>query len=167
MRKLIIFGTYHEVTGLRNFRKNVIDPDYKTIIEALKQVHEVDFIFEEATGFGPSVASEVAVGRYLDIDSESTEQALSLFSEDSENQFLPEILGKSRLQQTATKLGLTVQNWREQCWVAKIKAQQFKTGLVICGVVHSLSIAFRLQSEGFEVEAYCYEPIERLFNSYV
>ncbi len=109
----------------------------------------------------------MATGRYLDIDSETTEQALSLFSEDSETHFLPEILGKSRLQQTATKLGLTVQNWRERCWVTKMKAQQFKTGLVICGVVHSLSIAFRLQEEGFDVAAYCYEPIKRLFDSYV
>lgn len=166
MQKLIIFATYHDVMGLRNFRKNVSDPDYKTILEALMQVHDVDFIFEEASGHGPSVASEMATGGYLDIDSETTEQTLSVFSEDSETHFLPEVLGKSRLQQTATKLGLTVQNWREGCWVTKMKAQQFKTGLVICGVAHSLSIAFRLQAEGFDVEAYRYEPIKRLFNSY-
>jgi len=166
MQKLIIFGTYHDVQGLSKFRRNVIDPDYKTNVESLMKEHHVDFIFEEACGFGPSTASELSVG-YVDIDSETTDQALSRFSEDSESVFLPKNLGASSLRLSPTKLGLTVQNWRESCWVKKIKTQQFKTGLLICGVAHSLSIAFRLQAEGFGVEAYCYEPIKRLYESYV
>ena len=159
MQKLIVLGTYHNVQGLKNFRGSLPDPDYKPILEYLKQKHDVDFIFEEATGHGPSVASDMAAGGYFDIDSETTDEALSHFPEDSHTLVL-EILDKFRVQEIPTKLGLTVQELRESTWVTKIKAQQFKTGLVICGVMHTLSIAFRLNAEGFGVEAYCYEPIK-------
>jgi hypothetical protein len=159
MQKLIVLGTYHNVQGLKNFGRSLTDPDYKPILEYLKQKHDVDFIFEEATGHGPSIASDMAAGGYLDIDSETTDEALSHFPEDSHTLVL-EILHKFRVQEIPTKLGLTVQEWRESTWVTKIKAQQFKTGLVICGVVHTLSIAFRLKAEGFGVEAYCYQPIK-------
>ena len=123
MQKLVIFGTYYDVMGLKNFRRKVIDPDYKTILEALMHVHDVEFIFEEASGFGPSVASEMATGRYLDIDSETTEQALSQSAEDTETNFLPQILDNSRLRLTARKLGLAAQKRRESCSVTKIRAQ--------------------------------------------
>jgi hypothetical protein len=151
MPKLIVVGTYHDVQGLKKFRRNVNDPHYKTHLQQLMK-DGVDFIFEEAGGEGPSVASEmVANDQYVDIDSAATEEALSAFREPAETnlRFLP-------------PLRLTAENWREECWVKKIKAQQFKTGLVICGVAHSLSIAFRLRVEGFDVEASTYEPIDRL-----
>jgi len=166
MPKLIVFGTYHDVQGLKNFEKNVTDPDYKAILGVMIQEHSVDFIFEEASRTGPSVASEMAAGRYLDIDSDTTYQFLSQFSEASERLYLPEILVKSRVQDTARTLALTVEDRRERSWVEKIKTQKFNTGLVICGVVHSLSIAFRLQGAGFDVEAYHYEPIKRLCDAF-
>jgi hypothetical protein len=159
MQKLIVFGTYHNVQGLKNFGGSLTDPDYEPILEYLKQKHDVDCIFEEATGHGPSVASDMAASIYLDIDSETTDEALSRFPEDSHTLAL-EIRDKFRVQEIPAKLGLTVQEWRESTWVTKIKAQQFTTGLLICGVVHTLSIAFRLKAEGFGVEAYCYEPIK-------
>jgi hypothetical protein len=115
------------------------------------------FIFEEATGHGPSIASDAAAGRYLDIDSETTDEALSRFSEDSHT-LVSDIAQKFKVQEIPTKLGITVQEWRESTWVAKIKTQQFETGLVICGVAHALSMAFRLKAEGFDVEVYCYAP---------
>lgn len=155
MLKLIVLGTYHDVQGLKKFNEkfslNVDDPNYKTILrESLG--HGVDFIFEEAAGEGPSVASEMlANDRYIDIDSETTEKSLSRFREQVETVlFFP------------PPLNLLAEDWREECWVKKIKAQQFETGLVICGVAHSLSIAFRLKREGFHVEVCNYEPIDRL-----
>jgi hypothetical protein len=51
---------------------NLSYPDYKPIVEYLKQKHNVDFIFEEASGYGPSAASDITAGRYLDIDSDTT-----------------------------------------------------------------------------------------------
>jgi|HubBroStandDraft_5_1064220.scaffolds.fasta_scaffold362570_1 hypothetical protein len=164
MKKLIIFGTYHQVQGVQGADdfKNIYDPDYKTLLEELIQLHDVKFIFEEASGFGPSVASEMATVPYLDIDFENTYDAQSKFPEPPETMFHP----RSKVQETACKLGLEVQNWRESRWVFQIKDQQFETGLVICGLLHSLSIAFRLQLEGFNVHVYTYQPIKRLCVSY-
>jgi len=159
MQNLIVLGTYHNVQGLKNFGGSLTDPDYRLILEYLKQKHDVDFIFEEASGHGPSIASETALGGYLDVDSETTNAALSHCAEDSHSLVL-EILSKFRVQEIPTKMGLTAQEWREATWIAKIKAEQFTTGLVICGVAHTLSIAFRLKAEGFGVETYCYEPIK-------
>jgi hypothetical protein len=79
MPNVIVLGTYHDVQGLKKFGPNVYDPDYKTILKELMK-HGVDFIFEEAGGEGPSVASEmVANNQYVDVDSEATEEALSAF----------------------------------------------------------------------------------------
>ncbi len=164
MKKLIIFGTYHEVQGVQGVEsfKNIDDPDYKTLLEELMALHKVDFIFEEASGYGPSVASEMTTLPYLDMDSETTDEALSKFPEPPQALFRT----RTKVQETAQKLGLECQDWRESCWVRKIKAEQFETGLVICGRTHSLSIAFRLQTEGYEVHVYTYEPIKRLCVSY-
>jgi hypothetical protein len=161
MKKLMIFGTYHQVQGVQGAEhfKNINDPDYKTLLEELMQLHDVKFIFEEASGYGPSIASEmISDDFYVDMDSEPTPQ----FSELPETMYYP----KSRVQETAFKIGLEAQNWRESRWVEKIKAQRFESGLVICGRTHSLSVAFRLQGEGFEVHVYTYEPILRLCVSY-
>jgi hypothetical protein len=163
MKKLIIFGTYHEVQGVQGADfKSIDDPDYKALLEELIELHNVDFIFEELSGYGPSIASEMTTVSHVDMDSETTDDALVKFSEPQKTMFRP----KSKAQETAFKLGLEVQNWRESRWVLKIKDQQFETGLVICGLVHSLSVAFRLQAEGFEVHVYTYEPIKRLCVSY-
>jgi hypothetical protein len=160
MQQLIVFGTYHNVQGLEKFAGSVNDPNYKVILQYLKEKHDVDFMFEEAGGDGPSIASAMAEpGRYLDIDSQTTAEALSRFSENSHALVL-EIAQKVRVQEFPTELGLEVQGWRESTWVQKIKAEQFKAGLLICGVAHTLSLVFRLRREGFGVNAYIYEPIK-------
>ncbi len=156
MPKLIVLGTYHDVQGLKKFRRNVNDPDYKTILERL-MTYGVDFIFEEACGFGPSVAFKMVPNdRYVDIDSETTDEALAKFREPADTNLL-----------FPPKLTLPAENWREDCWVKRIKAEEFKNGLVICGVAHSLSMAFRLKLEGFDVEARTYEPVDRLCSTYM
>lgn len=45
---------------------------------------------------------------------------------------------------------------RELSWLKQIKEKQFTKGLLICGVAHGLSMAFRLQDAGFDVEVYDY-----------
>src|SRR5271165_4268603 len=169
MQKLIIFGTYHNVQGLTNFPRNVNDPDYETILDALIGAHHVDSIFEEASRYGPStaskMASEMVAGRYVDIDSETTEEALAAFPEPAETRFLPHLQFKSQLKEPLVKLGFAAQNWKESCWVKKIKAEKFSVGLVICGATHALSVAFRLQEEEFAVEIYTYEPIQLMVAS--
>jgi hypothetical protein len=44
---------------------SLTDLDYKPILEYLKQEHNVDFIFEEASGYVPSVAPDIAASRFL------------------------------------------------------------------------------------------------------
>lgn len=158
MQKLVVFGTNHNVQGLEKFVGSLDDPDYKPILQYLKKKHDVDFIFEEAAGDGPSIASDMIMpGRYLDIDAETTAEALYQFSEDSHSLVLepPDIL---RVKEAPLKLGLEVQEWRESTWLRKIQVVRFETGLLICGVAHTLSMVFRLKREGFGVQAYIYEP---------
>jgi hypothetical protein len=40
---------------------------------------------------------------------------------------------------------------REAYWVRMITAQDFTSGLVICGLCHGLTLAFRLESAGITV----------------
>jgi hypothetical protein len=55
------------------------------------------------------------------------------------------------------------QRKREEMWHQRLDDQPFVKGLVICGLAHSLSFAFRLLSAGFNVtETYNYVPYHKL-----
>jgi hypothetical protein len=68
-----VLGTYHELQGSKKRPGNINDPLYVDLITDLIQDQTIDFIFEEATGLGPTTAEDlsaklVGANRYLDLD---------------------------------------------------------------------------------------------------
>src|SRR5260370_5041178 len=73
MKTVILLGTAHRVQGAKKGICNIQDPDYGTLVNQLWQTYSVDFIFEEASGLGPTFAEKFALekigpNRYKDID---------------------------------------------------------------------------------------------------
>lgn len=142
----------------------VQDPYYEGLVECLIKV--CDFVFEEAGGFS-STARAVAVrclgpDHYIDMDPTIDERRLlgigktqDGFSLDCRPP-LPVNLRKP------VKHVVSEQQKRESEWLRRIQGQEFNRALIICGLAHSLSLAFRLTAAGIYSEVLSYEPHELL-----
>jgi hypothetical protein len=77
-KSALVLGVPHQLQG-PNFMGYVDDPSYGVLLEDL--IHDgVDFVFEEATGRGPSTAEKLTQsilgpGHYLDVDPALNERA--------------------------------------------------------------------------------------------
>ena len=58
MKTVILLGTAHRVQGAERGICNIEDPDYETLVAQLCREYAVDFIFEEASGLGPTIAEK-------------------------------------------------------------------------------------------------------------
>jgi hypothetical protein len=123
----------------------------------------VDFIFEEASGLGPTIAEklsqeELGFGRYLDMDPARTERAeFGIPANSSE----PHMIGTPPTVAFANWQVLEVHAKREELWLRRMQEHQFESALVICGLVHLLSFAFRVQAANFSVQAINYANWQR------
>lgn len=153
-RKLIVLGTDHRLQG-KNFQKSIDDPCYREIVEQLIPVHNLDFIFEEAAGFGPTHAEGLALShlgpnRYLDVDPPRDERAKHGLSADTGEDFfvdlwqLPPCVARTEYVDKHAA--------REKFWLTGIFSQNFTSALMVCGYPHCLSFAVRLRDAGFHVE---------------
>jgi hypothetical protein len=156
---IIILGTFHQLQG-RNFTGHVDDPSCRALIQTLIKTNNVDFIFEEASGRGPSIAEELAnrVGadRYQDIDPDRNERSRYGIAEETEISIPvdlwshpPEFYSEQKLQDHQK---------REDLWITRLQRRHFTTALMICGIAHCLSVSFRLQGAGYAVKAFNYIP---------
>src|ERR1700733_5680428 len=72
IRLVVVFGTTHELQNMEKYWRRVDDPHFKSLLDMLIDENEIDFIFEEATGLGPTTAEKVAMtwgpNHYLDVD---------------------------------------------------------------------------------------------------
>jgi hypothetical protein len=71
--RVTVLATLHVVQGAEKRLGNVHDPMYVALLNKLMISEGVDFIFEEASGHGPTIAEKLALeqlpfGHYLDID---------------------------------------------------------------------------------------------------
>jgi hypothetical protein len=69
-RSMVVFGTSHALQGAQNYPGvSVNAASYSKLIEQLISRQTIDFIFEEASGKGPTIVSKLA-GHipYLDVD---------------------------------------------------------------------------------------------------
>jgi hypothetical protein len=164
MKTLILLGTAHRVQGAAQGSCNIEDPDYETLVDQLCLGYSVDFIFEEASGLGPTFAEKFALAnigphRYKDIDPSAA---------DRKKLGIPETGKDYRIGKTPN---FDTNHWgfsreelieahekREHVWLPFIREQKFISALVICGHAHLLSFAFRLKSEEFGVKAFSYMP---------
>jgi hypothetical protein len=149
-RKVVVLATIHDLQGAENRpRGSFKDPDYRGVIETLIAHYSVDSVFEEACGFGPTIAKKLATDRglkYLDVDA----RAFGIEIDTEEGPLVEE-----------EKLDAQVR--REEFWVKKITKQGFGSGLMICGYLHAFSVAVRLDQAGFEVTVHKYLPFHKFY----
>jgi hypothetical protein len=151
-RPVIVLGTSHRLQGAEKREGNIDDPHYMNLVEHLTSCFRIDFIFEEASELGPTVAQKLAERsglKYRDIDPHVDKRHLYGLSADT----------GGRLEKPFDFAGWTKpeeHRKREAFWVEKIKGESFQAGLVICGVLHTLSLAGSLSSAGFEKVHACY-----------
>jgi hypothetical protein len=149
-RKVVVLATIHDLQGAeRRPRGSFEDPEYRGVIEALVAHDSVDSVFEEACGCGPTTAEKFAKDRglrYLDVDA----RAFGIEIDTEEGPLYAE-----------EKLDAQVR--REEFWVKRIAKQGFGSGLMVCGYLHTFSIAVRLAQAGFEVAVHKYLPFHKFY----
>lgn len=149
-KSLVILGTFHEVQGLPGYPGSVQDPFYEDVVLAdLIAYGEIDYIFEEASGYKPSIAAGLAKPpiRYLDIDP-SPDERPKLGVGLTKNS----IPYRHDLVSCAWDIYIEAHFKRETVWLSKLETEHFEKGLVICGINHLLSFSFRLQSSAFTMK---------------
>jgi hypothetical protein len=162
---MVVLAVPHQLQG-RGFTGHIPDPTYSDLIEDWI-AKGVDFIFEEAAGQTPSVASEIAesmlgAGYYMDVDPSPDER---------DAHGIARAAGGGEWLDPGNSLDkyefgiLEEQRKREVLWTKRILAQPFGKGLAICGLCHGLSLAFRLSDTGITVEkSYSYIPYHKIDN---
>jgi hypothetical protein len=161
-RHVVVLGICHEIQGLPKFGGvKIEDPDYAKLLKKVIGEEHLHFIFEEASGLGPSVActiaTELGLG-YLDVDPDGNERGK--LGIDVETTRSP--VDRTSSDESMYWHVLEGQNRREQMWVERVNGTQFEMALLICGLAHIFSVSFRLRDAGFEVEAGFYEPRRRI-----
>jgi hypothetical protein len=163
MSRVTVLATLHVLQGAEKRVGNVHDPMYLALLNKLMISESVDFIFEEASGLGPTIAEKLALerlafGHYVDLDPARGERAeFGIPTNSSE----PNMIGSPPTVAFANWQVLEVHAKREELWLKRMQQRKFESALVICGLVHLLSFAFRLQDAEFSVQAINYANWQR------
>ena len=161
--RVTVLATLHVIQGAEKRLGNVHDPVYVELLNKLMISEAVDFIFEEASGLGPTVAEKLALeklpfGHYVDIDPARNERpAFGIPVSSAE----PNMIGNPPTVAFANWQILDVHAKREELWLKRMQQREFQSALVICGLVHLLSFAFRLQNAKYSVQAINYANWQR------
>jgi hypothetical protein len=162
-KSITILGTYHEIQGAeKRITVYAADPFYPILLNQLLNIegNEPDFVFEEVTGLGPTVAERLVserlgTQRFIDIDPpREKRKEVGIPDQSSE----PYMIGSPPNAIFANWQILHTHSKREEYWLKTVTEQRFKRALVILGSAHMLSFAFRLQSAGLQVKAMSYLP---------
>jgi hypothetical protein len=130
-----------------------MDSAYATRLRELIRDHQVDCILEEATGL-PAKACVEALADELGVHWENMDLTLE------ERKNVPDSALTSVYD---TLQDLTLHSLRESAWIAKACERVVKSGLLIVGMGHVISLGEKLRASNFEVEAHVYSP-NRIFN---
>jgi hypothetical protein len=121
---------------------------------------KLDFIFEEAAEPGSTIAktfaSEFRLRGYCDVDPGRAERLALGIPVETGDSWPVDLFGSSR--DSLHWQNAEAHAMREELWTRRIRESEFESGLLICGIAHSLSIAFRLETLGFKVKVAVYEP---------
>jgi len=163
-KHIIILGTNHLLQAGEKNPQFIIDPEYREYISRILAERNVDFLFEEATSSGPTIAEHIATdrlgnGHYIDVDPIEMRKELGIGIA-TQYEFLPHV-PQVGFREIAFRLIVAEQQKREQAWVETIHRTEFDCGLLICGLAHLLSMAFRLEDSGHTVETRIYSPEQR------
>jgi len=149
IRSIVILATIHEVQGLPGYLFAVEDPIYKTKIECIIRDCQIDFIFEEASGYNPTTANRSAIAIL---------GKASYFDLDVDRDLITDLTPICDLKTLRVAEHLK----RERRWIEHVEGEVFERALLICGVGHSLSVASRLTAAGFNVQLCQYLPYDLL-----
>jgi len=161
--RVTVLATLHVFQGAEKRLGNVHEPVYLELLNKLMLSEQVDFIFEEASGLGPTIAEKLALeklpfGHYVDIDPARNDRpAFGIPFSSAE----PNMIGNPPTVAFANWQILDVHARREKLWVERIQQRRFESALAICGLVHLLSFAFRLQEANYSVQAINYANWQR------
>ncbi len=167
-KRTVILGTCHQLQGLEGYSKNIDDQSYRDLVEQLIFKEAVDFIFEEAAGRGASHAKQLAdshlgLNHYLDVDLNPDARQKHGLSPNTVKTYPIDEDNSTGPHDFAHWVIVKEQSEREKLWLQRIVDQDFSSGLVVCGLPHSLSFAFRLMTAGFDVEkCFNYMPHHKL-----
>ncbi|HEV2222798.1 MAG TPA: hypothetical protein VGR84_07345, partial [Candidatus Acidoferrales bacterium] len=124
-----VLAVPHQLQGTK-FSGYVKDSSYESLVEDL--VREVDFVFEEASGRGPSLAERLAgevlgAGHYLDVDPKSSEREQYGIARKTGEDFP---IDASQLCSNVTPdirhcAFVNEHRKREELWLQKIQSQVF------------------------------------------
>ena len=161
--RVTVLATLHVVQGAEKRLGNVHDPMYVALLNQLMISEGVDFIFEEASGLGPTLAEKLALetlafGHYVDIDPARSERPDYGIPPNSSE---PNMIGTPPTVAFANWQILDVHTKREELWLGRIQQHKFESALVIVGLVHLLSFSFRFQTAKFSVQAINYANWQR------
>jgi hypothetical protein len=162
---ILVFGTSHRLQGAACYPGiPVAAAPYSKLLGDLISSRSVDFIFEEASGMGPTTAQYLAGAiPYMDVDLSPITSKRHDASVESGSLGVPvDSTDPTMLQDFYWWEFVDRQAEREEFWLQRIDEKEFANGLMICGFAHLLSFAFRLRAAGFEVECLCYVPHPRL-----
>jgi len=138
MPRVTVLATLHVLQGAEKRVGNVHDPMYLALLNKLMISESVDFIFEEASGLGPTIAEKLALerlafGHYVDLDPARGERAeFGIPTNSSE----PNMIGSPPTVAFANWQVLEVHAKREELWLKRMQQRKFESSLVICGLVH-------------------------------
>jgi hypothetical protein len=157
-RLVVVLATNHELQGSEKRRGNVDDPMYAELVQKLVEAEGLDFIFEEATGLGPTIAEKLAQAnlgpnRYWDVDPPRHEREKLGIPKDTN---MPFMVGSPPNATFADWQFHEVHAKREELWIQRMMEREFNKALMICGLAHGLSLTFRLQSANLTVKAATY-----------
>ncbi len=171
-KSVVVLAVPHQLQG-QEFSGYVEDRAYSLLIQdTIKK--GVGFVFEEASGRRPTTAenlvkSVLGPGHYLDVDPPTSERPKYGIA----NQSGGTCLIGDPCDEIVQGLPPDSYEWaiveehrkREELWLQGLQAQPFEKGLVICGLGHNLSFAFRLLAVGISVTTvYSYIPHHKLCN---
>src|ERR1700676_779933 len=87
-KHVTVFGVSHRIQGAPTRVANIDDPSYEVLIRRFLELERKDFVFEEASGLGPTFAEKVAIetlgsGKYRDVDPSRDERPKYEIAEDT------------------------------------------------------------------------------------
>lgn len=140
--------------------ENLPDSNFSKLLEGQMRDKRLDFIFEEASGLGPTTAEKLALSRwgqnhYLDVDPSPEERPQHGIPKETRKPFW---IDHRNSGDSAYRQLLDAHIKREEFWLRRVKGTDFCKALMVCGIAHMLSFSFRLRADCFDVEAVSYEP---------
>jgi hypothetical protein len=143
-RKICILGTLHD------YQYKVVRDTYLQTVNDLITIHEVDLVAEEASGVPNTYAKQWVETCRNKLNRDIQWKNVDLTRE--ERKELPDVNPYG----IGTLVDLDFQITRERAWIARTSQEMKESALLICGWVHTLSVAEKFRSSGFVVEVNVY-----------